>query len=745
MPMGWDRAYGGAKYAQNPLGRGIDEVPIPGVGFRVALPNVVLPAGAPRPATPEPVNYGPIDIAWPQRAKLAGTHDQRWLDEEFPGFARDIDWRMFMAASPDQRFPGFLRGDEDYAIANMHPQEPEITGRLPGVQPRMLIRRRGSSRLEDIPLSLTTVWFFPAYKRLVMIHHGRTRVQEEDASDIDVLIEGADRLGAPRPIAEYEQVLAARLDPEDGLLEAMRDTALVPAEMIIPDPDLEEAKARFAEEGLQRKRGRAREEKHNREARERVAAMGLDPDKYVPPLPEEQPTPTLETLPATLERLRDETASAERGFAAFETEQKALSERSAAAAGVVLPPPAPKHRGPPTFAANEKRAEFEALARRMEADGADPAIVREMLEDPAAQKLWADAEAKGRESYLASADGQDPAPRLDAAANAALRARLFDGQRAAPRLDLCGADLAGLDLSGFDLTEAWLDGADLTGANLAGAKLQRAVLAHARLEGARLVGAELAEANLGRAVLVGADLTNAVLREAILRGADMRRAILVRADLTGAQISDAQLVGADLSQGIAIDVVLSGTPLAGLRAAGASLQGASFVKVAMEGVDLSGADLRKCAFISVAAQGTVFEGSDLGNAAFVEGCDLRGARFGGARAGSTNFRGSILEAAVFDAAVLDESDFSDCNLQRASFDRVRAHKARFVAADMRGARLTRADLAGASLARADIRGTDLSDTSLYEADLARIHGDGATRYERIQRTRVRLNPRRTPT
>jgi uncharacterized protein YjbI with pentapeptide repeats len=63
---------------------------------------------------------------------------------------------------------------------------------------------------------------------------------------------------------------------------------------------------------------------------------------------------------------------------------------------------------------------------------------------------------------------------------------------------------------------------------------------------------------------------------------------------------------------------------------------------------------------------------------------------------------------------------------------------------MRRARLTRADLAGASLARADIRGTDLSDTSLYEADLARIHGDAATRYERIQRTRVRLNPRRTP-
>ena len=744
MPMGWDRAYGGPNYAQNPLGRGIEEAPIPGVGFRVALPNVVLPAGAPRPSAPGPVNYGPIDIAWPQRAKLAGTHDQRWLENDFPGFARDIDWRMFMAASPDQRFPGFLKGDEDYAIANMHPEEPEITGRLPGLQPRLMIRRRGSARLEDVPLSLTTVWFFPTHKRLVMIHHGRTRVEEEDARDIEVLLQGADRLGAPRPIAEYEAVLAKRLDPENGLLEAMRDSDLVPAEMIIPDPELEAAKARFADEGLLRKRARAREVKHDREARERVAAMGLDPDKYVPPLPPERAAPDLENLPAAMEALREETAGHDRRFEAFQAEQTALMERSAAAAGVTLPPPAPKHRGPPAFAADQKRAEFEALARRMEADGADPALVREILDGPESQRLMVEAEAKGRETYLATADGQDPAPRLDAAANAAVRARLLDGRRGGPRLDLCGADLSGLDLSGFDLTEAWLDGADLTGTNLAGARLERAVLAHARLARARLVGAELAGANLGRAILVEADLTNARLREAVLRGADLRRATLARADLTAAQVSDARLEGADLSQAIATDLVLSGTPLAGLRAVGAKLEGASFVKVAMAGVDLSGADLRKSAFITVAAQGAVFEGAELGGAAFVETCDLRGARFGGVRAVSTNFRGCVLEAAVFDGAVLDDSDFSDCNLQRASFDLVAAKRARFVAADLRGARITRSDLAGASLARADIRATDLSDTSLYEADLARIHGDAATRYERIQRTRVRLNPRRTP-
>jgi uncharacterized protein YjbI with pentapeptide repeats len=100
---------------------------------------------------------------------------------------------------------------------------------------------------------------------------------------------------------------------------------------------------------------------------------------------------------------------------------------------------------------------------------------------------------------------------------------------------------------------------------------------------------------------------------------------------------------------------------------------------------------------------------------------------------------------VLDGAVMDKADLSDCRLVGASLDLVRAREARFVCADLQGARITRADLMGAMLSRADLRGADLSDSSLYEADLARIHGDAGTRYDRIQRTRVRLNPRRSPT
>lgn len=745
MPMGWDRAYGGKKFAQNPLGRGIDEVPIQGVGFRVALPNVVLPTGAPRPSSPEPVNYGPIDLGWPQRQRLAGTHDQKWLEEDFPGFARDTDWRVFMAASPDQRFPGFLRGDEDYAIGNMHPREPEITGRLPGIQPRILVRRRGASGLEDIPLSLTTVWFFPAQKRLVMIHHGRTRVLEEDARDLTQLVLGADMLGAPRPISDFEAAVERRLDPEFGALEALRDSALVPADLIVPDPDMEAERAMNEEQGLLSQRTHQRALKQNAATRDRLVAMQLDPEIYAPPPPQAPlPPPSLDDLPAVIERVRKE--AAERKVAGDETRARMEAQSREAAIEAKIEPVDPKKRpsGPPRFSAAVTVAQMKANAERIEAGGGDAGVLRGMLADPAAMKRITDFEAAQRQAYVDGADHQDPAPRLDVEANEALRARLLDGRRNAAGADLCGADLAGLDLSGFDLTGAWLDGADLSGANLTRARLQGAVLAHARLERAVLAGAELDGANLGRARLGGADLAHARLRGAVLRGADLRGARFLRADLSDAMLSEACFAGADLSEVICAGLMLLDADLSGARAMGAHFEKALFINADLRNADFSGAILAQATFFGVNGAGMGFAGADLTKAVFVEACDLQGARFANARCAGANLRGSNLAGAVFDRAVLDDADLSDCNLQGASFDLVRARAARFTVADLRGARMTRADLMGASLSRADIRGADLSDTSLHEADLARIHGDNATRYERIHRSRARIHPRRSP-
>ena len=139
MPLDWAHAYGGPGDADNPPGKGTQPIDTPD-GRRMPLPNIVDPAqGA--AAYRRAAGFGPRDVTWRPRAQLAGTHDDRWLQDDFPGFPRDIDWRFFNLAPEDQQFPHPLLGDEPYALENLHPHHPLLEGRLPGIAPRAFVVR----------------------------------------------------------------------------------------------------------------------------------------------------------------------------------------------------------------------------------------------------------------------------------------------------------------------------------------------------------------------------------------------------------------------------------------------------------------------------------------------------------------------------------------------------------------------------------------------------------------------------
>ena len=106
LPLTWQNAFGGPDFARNPVGKGQAEVEIHGARV-VPLPNVERPEGmvASSRDRPEPGGFMPIDISWPQRASLAGTYDQHWLDNLFPGLARNVDWGIFNIAPQDQQLP----------------------------------------------------------------------------------------------------------------------------------------------------------------------------------------------------------------------------------------------------------------------------------------------------------------------------------------------------------------------------------------------------------------------------------------------------------------------------------------------------------------------------------------------------------------------------------------------------------------------------------------------------------------
>ncbi len=740
MPLDWAHAYGGPGDADNPTGKGIAPIDTP-EGRRLPLPNLVDPAhGA--SAWRRAAGFGPIDQTWRPRARLTGTYDKDWLEQHFPGFAPDIDWRFFNLAPPDQQFPRPLTGDEAYAFENLHRDYPLIEGRLPAVAPRAFVVRQGSEAMEEVPLALTTVWFFPHRLRAVLVHHGRAPLAEEDGADVARILIGADRLGAPRPAADFRAVMDRRMDKQWGPVAALRDKDLVPPELIVPDPTQEASQTEGKREDLQRKFARERMEREYERQHAYVASIGLDPDKVLPPLPPVEPLPSLDDLPARLERLQQEAEAQRDAAEVAKAENDARLPSLLAGTGVTpaafLRKREAKPKGPPQFTAEAQRARLRATVAQTSAAGLDPKGIEAMLNDPKMNAHWEAAERDLRGTYRTGAHLQDPADPAAAERNGALRAALAAGQVPA---DLTGAALSGLDLSGRDLSGAWLDGADLSGCNLAGARLAGAVLAHARLDAAVLDGADLSGANLGRARMFGTSLRQASLRDAILSGAVLERAVLHRVDLSGATLVETAMRGVDLSGARATKVVFLRLALTGLIADGALFDRSQFVECDLSGARFARASFVRCGFVTCKLPGADFTEAALQRCAFVKDTDLAGARFTRANMPEANLRGLRLAGADFSQAVLDKADFSKCDLTAARLPRARAIGAQFVAANLAGADLTHGNFTQASLARADLRGAILTEACFVEADMARVRIDQATRTDRMLTTRMRFLPR----
>ena len=331
MPINWAHAFGGESHAENPFGKGVDEVEIEGVRI-VPLPNIESKhelISSPRDR-PLPAGFGPIDIGWPQRQRLAGTHDQHWLENLFPGFARDIDWEIHNAAAPDQRRQGFWEGGERFRFDNLHPTK-VVEGEIPNFRARVFVSRshaRGQTRppgpelkqmvrrvpdqLEEIPLALQTLWFFPDVEIGVLIWTGSTQVAEELGEDILHILLAAEHADRPRSIEHYMKVVAARLDPKLGAIALLKDDDLLP-EALGPVESPLDADGKLGEfENFRMQNLHQRHVELTEAGRAEIASYGLDPDEHGPPVvPPLEPPPSPQELHALIEKSMADQAKAE--------------------------------------------------------------------------------------------------------------------------------------------------------------------------------------------------------------------------------------------------------------------------------------------------------------------------------------------------------------------------------------------------------------------------------------------------
>ena len=110
-----------------------------------------------------PMAYGPLGRAWKDRAKWAGTYDQRWQDEVFPFLPDDFSEKYFQAAPEDQQ-TDYLRGGEEVELLHLTPGG-RVTFKLPDLTLPISYYEPRSSEAHPLQAQADTLLLEPELNR----------------------------------------------------------------------------------------------------------------------------------------------------------------------------------------------------------------------------------------------------------------------------------------------------------------------------------------------------------------------------------------------------------------------------------------------------------------------------------------------------------------------------------------------------------------------------------------------------
>lgn len=661
MELGWERAYGGPRCADNPVGRGHEPIVLSDGREAWPLPNIEFPdqrVGAPEDR-PAPAGFGPIPITWEPRGSRSGTYDADWLGERWPWFPADLDWSLFNAGPPGLDGNGYLSGDEEVHLRNVVAGVPRFSTRLPGIRvrcfvnalpahveppPRTALEReeweapeQADMDFREVPLSLDTLWIDAENGLVALVWRGHTPIRSEEVAEIrEVFVHTEKMTEAPASIEACRSLfLEALVDEED------------PGEV-----DEQEAPLPLAT-------GPGED------------SVGADDDDALSDPEDPDPDPELP----------------------FDPETKLRADLEAMGLDLDNPPK-------PT---QEERERAKQVFRELGRD--DLVALLEIVEGEEEQEETAPEVAWSREMVIAAHEAGDSLEGLD------LRG-----------LDLSGLDLSGLRAVAADFTGARMRGVRLTGADLSRAKLSQAdlteatmgeaVLLEADLTGARLHSASAPEADFSSARLGGAELSLSDLSGAVLEGCDLRRTVL-----TGVRADDAVFVEADLTEANLIRGSFAGGDFTGavmsrVDAREALFRSAEFFRVRAPGAMLAGADLEGLR----AADALDFSEANLSQVRASDsnwsGATLKGAILAWAVLDGADFSGANLQGADFYAAHLKGARFSKADMLDARLSTANAFEATFDGAD-----LARADLRGGNFYAAEFLDARFWETLVDGANL----------------------------
>ena len=201
VPLVLANAYGGSHWPDNPQGMGHVSEAAAAHGVRLAPLELAQPGAA--VLTPEQraatASFLPLPPQHTQRRQFLGALDAAWVAQQAPYLPAGTDLRWLDEVAQDQCHSTYWRGDEPWEVVGMHPSQPQVSGHLPGLRPRLFVQYADPAvAASEAPLDLDTVWLFPADEQVVLLYRTHLTVQDMDGADIDTVALGIERADEPR-------------------------------------------------------------------------------------------------------------------------------------------------------------------------------------------------------------------------------------------------------------------------------------------------------------------------------------------------------------------------------------------------------------------------------------------------------------------------------------------------------------------------------------------------------------------
>lgn len=604
MPIRYERAYGGPGFGRNPLGRGVKTEALPNIGTS-SLPE----------SSREPAGFGPIPNTWPQRMSKVGSFNRKWLKERWPWLPGDFDWTYFNGAPEDQQLDGYLRGDEELAFGNLHPEHPMYACRLPGVVPQVFVRKKGN--LEEVPLNLDTLYVDMDREKVILVWRGLTAVETIRMNEIEEAHVTCRKLEESGLTGKaYEERLAEERRREQE--EEERERVLLEDE----EKASEESWTQFDEEMSQA------EKEIEKTRAELQASAGISEEAF---------SPKPMSLEAAVKQFNENMGSL----------MAEIPESGKKFTPMEVPPEWLEEDAPPWT--RERCREHEGSFSGEDLSGLD----------------LSDLDLQGRDFREATLTG------VNLKGSNLAGADLSEADLSKANLD--GADLSEASLVRADLTGATLRMANLTRANCEEATLRETSLEEARLEEAVCTRTDFSDSNLGKALLRKSKLTQADFSRCVLEEADFTEALLDNACVEGAKGHRIKMDDADLTglRAAGIPDFTGGSFLRvkgeGSYWGGAILPRTDFRFASLNHADFSETDLRGARLDAVELREGCFDDADLEDASLARTDVFRGS-FVRARLIKTDLGEANLFEAEFWDAVLHKTNLQGANIKRTKIE-----------------------------------------------------------------------------